>query len=46
MATIQKMMNELNGDEPQLARQRKAQRRFEQGETPAEFAVTPKDEYH
>ena len=38
-------MNELNVDEPQLARQRKAPRRFEQGKAPAEFAATPKDEY-
>ena len=42
---IEKMMNELNVDEPQLARQQKAPRRFEQGKTPAEFAATPKDEY-
>ena len=42
---IEKMMNELNVDEPQLVRRRKAPRRFEQGKAPAEFAVTPKDEY-
>ena len=42
---IEKMMNELDVDEPQLARRRKTQRRFEQGEAPAEFAATPKDEY-
>jgi len=35
-------MNELNVDEPQLARRRKAPRRFEQGEAPGEFAATPK----
>jgi len=38
-------MNELNGDESQLARRRKAPRRFEQGEAPGEFAAAPKDEY-
>ena len=39
------MMNELNVDEPQLARRRKAPRSFEQGKAPTEFAGTPKDEY-
>ena len=43
---IEKMINELYVDEPQLARRRKAPRRFEQGKPPAEFAATPKDEYH
>ena len=38
-------MNELEVDEPQLARQRKTPKWFEQGEAPAEFAATPKDEY-
>ena len=31
---------------PQYATWRKAPRQFEQGETPAKFAATPKDEYH
>ena len=42
---IEKMMNELEVDEPQLARRRKTPKQFEQGEAPAEFAATPKDEY-
>ena len=35
----------LDVDEPQLARRRKVPRRFEQGSAPAEYALTPKDEY-
>ena len=42
---IEKMMYELDVDEPQLARRQKTARRFEQGEAPVEFAATPKDEY-
>jgi len=37
-------INELNVDEPQLARRRKAPMQFEQGEAPGEFAATPIDE--
>ena len=36
---------QVDVDEPQLPRRRKLPRRFEQGNAPAEFAVSPKDEY-
>ena len=36
---IEKMMNELEVDEPQLARRRKTPKRFEQGEAPAEWTL-------
>ena len=42
---VEKTRDQLDVDEPQLARRRKVPRRFEQGSAPAEFAVSPKDEY-
>ena len=42
---VEKTRDQLDVDEPQLARRRKVPRRFEQGSAPAAFAVSPKDEY-
>ncbi len=42
---VEKTRDHLDVDEPQLARRRKVLRRFEQGSAPAEFAVSPKEEY-
>ena len=42
---VEKTGDQLDVDGPQLARRRKVPRRFEQGNAPAEFAESPKDEY-
>ena len=43
--TVKKARDQLDVDELQLARKRKVLRRFEHGSAPAEFAVSPKEEY-
>ena len=42
---VEKTRDHLDVDEPWLARRRKLPRRFEQGSAPAEFAISPKEEY-
>ena len=42
---VEKTRDHLDVDEPRLARRRKLPRRFEQGSAPAEFAISPKEEY-
>ncbi len=42
---VEKTKDQLDVDEPQLARRRKVPRRYELGNAPAEFAVSPKEEY-
>ena len=42
---VERTRDQLDVDEPQLARRRKVPREAEQGKAPAEFAMVPKDEY-
>lgn len=42
---VEKARDQLNVDEPRLARRRKTPKRLEVGSAPAEFAASPKDEY-
>ena len=42
---VEKARDQLDVDEPQLARRRKVPKRYEQGSAPAEFAVSVKEEY-
>ena len=43
---VEKIRIKFDTDEPLLARKRKTPRQFEEGIAPAEFAASPKNEYH